>query len=191
MHRLVVLLVAAASAAALGACSGGGSALNFGGSAPTSVIITVVGPSNIARVIPGGSLPLSAIAVTGSQNGVNSNNGFIWSAALTTGGQYVADTLGTMKPCASVQMTKAGVTTPYTADFGIYIAIDPTNESNIIFLPPTILPPPAGATLTTNYPYCVTVSAQAIKFNSGGTTTPFGTPGTIVVAVPDPQNPLQ
>ncbi len=86
------------------------------------------------------------------------------------------------------------MTTPYTADFGIYIAIDPVNEANIIFFPPTVLPAPAGSTLTPNYPYCVVVNAQPGKITGSGlgtTFTPTGPPGSITVAVVNPQNPLQ
>jgi len=85
------------------------------------------------------------------------------------------------------------MTTPYTADFGIFIAIDPVNESNIIFFPPTILQPPPGSTLTTNYPYCVTITAQGGTISGEGLGThfnPSGSPGSITVVVVDPQNPL-
>jgi len=197
MHRFVASLAALLSATALGACSGGGSVLNFdNNTTPDHVIVSVAGPSNIARVLPGAGVALSAVAVRGTQNGFLTTNFFRWSAALTTGQQYTFNTLGQMKPCANVNVTAGGVTQPYTADFGIYIAIDPTNEGNVIFFPPTILPPPpiAGSTIATNYPYCVVVSATTGKISGSGATTTFtptGPPGSITVVVVNPQDPLQ
>lgn len=196
MRRYVLSLAAVLSAVALSACSGGGSVLGFGGNdpSPDHVIITTSAPSNIARVLPGAGIGLSAVQVHGSQNGILSGNNYRWSAALTTGGTYIANTLGQTKPCANVNITTAGVTTPYTQDFGIYIAIDPVNEANIIFFPPTVLPAPPGSTLTPNFPYCVVVNAQPGKITGSGlgtTFTPTGPPGSITVAVVNPQNPLQ
>ncbi|MDB5072496.1 MAG: hypothetical protein JWM87_3607 [Candidatus Eremiobacteraeota bacterium] len=201
MRRIVKSLAAVLGVLSLGACGGGGSVLSTDNSnTPDRVIVTVQGGSNVARVLPGAGLPLSAVAVKGTQNGFLSNNRFKWSAALTTGGQYVANTLGVLKPCASIMFQPAGppgvAAFPYTADFGIYIAIDPTNEANIEFIPPTIVPnpnpipappapvPPGAGTLSTNFPYCVTVTATPI----GGSAL---NSGSITVAVVNPQNPLQ
>jgi hypothetical protein len=197
MRRFVLPLAAVLSAVALSACSGGGSVLGFGGDnpSPDHVIITTAAPSNIARVLPGAGIALSAVQVHGSQNGILSGNNYRWSAALTTGNSYIANTLGQTKPCNSVMATFGGVAQPYVADFGIYIAIDPVNEANIIFFPPTVLPlPPGATTISPNYPYCVVVNAQPGKITGTGlgtTFTPTGPPGSITVAVVNPQNPLQ
>jgi hypothetical protein len=182
--RRIVLSLAVLGAASLGACSGGGSVLNsVGANNPQNVILTVVGSANVARVLPGAGLPISAVATNGSQNGVLSNNRFIWTAALATSGSYTVNALGQTKPCAQVLQTPTGGTaTPYTTDYSIYITIDPTNEANVIFTPPTIIPAPAASTLTTSYPYCVVVTATAV----GGSAS-----GTITVAVVNPQNPEQ
>ena len=196
MRRFVLSLAAVLSAAALSACSGGGSVLGFGGDnpSPDHVIITTSAPSNIARVLPGAGIALSAVQVHGSQNGLLSGNNYRWSAELVTSGTYIANTLGGTKPCVPVTVTSGGVTTPYTADFGLYIAIDPVNEANIIFFPPTLIPLPAGATsISRVFPYCVVVNAQPGKITGSGlgtTFTPTGPPGSITVAVVDPQNPL-
>ena len=196
MRRFVLSLAAVLSAVALSACSGGGSVLGFGGDNPTPdhVIITTAAPSNIARVLPGAGIALSAVQVHGSQNGLLSGNNYRWSAALTTGDSYIANTLGQTKPCQPVNISfGGGPFTPYTADFGIYIAIDPVNEANIIFIPPTVLPAPAGSVLQTNFPYCVTVNAQPGKITGSGLGTTFiptGPPGSITVAVVSPTNPL-
>ncbi len=196
MRRFVLSLAAVLSAAALSACSGGGSVLGFGGDnpSPDHVIITTSAPSNIARVLPGAGIALSAVQVHGSQNGLLSGNNYRWSAALVTSGTYTVNTLGGTKPCVPVTTTTGGVTTPYAADFGIYIAIDPVNEANIIFFPPTLIPLPAGATsIARVFPYCVVVNAQPGKITGSGlstTFTPTGPPGSITVAVVDPQNPL-
>ncbi len=194
-RRLVLSFAAILSAAMLGACSGGGSVLSFdNGTTPDHVIVTVQAPLNIARVLPGAGLPLSAVAVRGSQNGLLNINTFRWSAALTTGLQYPFNTFGQTKPCANVNITSGGVTQPYLPDFGIYIAIDPTNEANIEFIPPIIIPAPfAGSTIATNYPYCVIVNAQGGHISGTGlgtTFTPIGPPGSLLVAVVNPQNPL-
>ncbi len=199
MRRFVLSLAAVLSATALSACSGGGSVLGFGGDnpSPDHVIITTSAPSNIARVLPGAGIPLSATQVHGSQNGLLSGTNYRWSAALTTGSTYIFNTFGQTKPCGNVNVTSGAppVTTAYTADFSIYIAIDPVNEANIIFFPPTVLPLPAGfTTITPNFPYCVVVNAQPGKITGSGlgtTFTPTGPPGSIIVAVVSPQNPEQ
>ncbi len=196
MRRFVLSLAAVLSAAALSACSGGGSVLGFGGDnpSPDHVIITTSAPSNIARVLPGAGIALSAVQVHGSQNGLLSGNNYRWSAELVTSGTYTINALGVTKPCVPVTTTTGGITTPYTADFGIYIAIDPVNEANIIFFPPTLIPLPAGATsISRVFPYCVIVNAQPGKITGSGlatTFTPTGPPGSITVAVVDPQAPL-
>ena len=67
----------------------------------------------------------------------------------------------------------------------------PTNESNIIFFPPTVIPAPRpGSTITTNYTYCVTITAQPIDPNAS-TLTPVAPAGSITVAVADPLDPLR
>ena len=190
--RRLALALAVLGAGALTACSGGGSVLNFSSTnTPGAVIVSVSSTvPGIARVLPGAGLPLSAQAVSGSQNGTVSNNLFRWSAALTTGGTYIANTLGQTKPCASVNLTESGTTVPFTTDLNVApystIAIDPTNGANIVFMPPTIIAVPLGATpgatITTNYPYCVTVTATAVGTNASG---------SITVAVVNPANPEQ
>ena len=202
MRRIVKSLASAGVLLALGACSGGGSVLNFSNdNVPDRVIVTVQGATNLARVLPGAGLPISAVAVKGSQNAILNVNRFKWSAALTTGLSYNFTPDGNQqRACASVMFLPAGppgVTAfPYTADFGIYIAIDPTNEGNIEFIPPTTIPnpnpipaappiPPGAGTLTTNFPYCVIVTATPIVNGNAGNS------GSILVEVANPANPLQ
>jgi hypothetical protein len=181
--RRIVLSLAVLGAASLGACSGGGAVLNSAGAnSPNKVILTVAGSTNVPRVLPGAGLPISAVAVNGGQNGVLSNNRFTWTAALVTSGQYTFNTTGQTKACAQVTQTSGATTTPFGVDFSIYITIDPTNEANVIFTPPTTIPPPAGTSITTHYPYCVIVNAMAAGSN---------VVGSLTVAVVDPQNPLQ
>jgi hypothetical protein len=181
--RRIVLSLAVLGAASLGACSGGGSVLNsVGATTPDKVILTIAGSSNVARVLPGAALPISAVAVKGPQNGVLSNNRFVWTAALVTSGQYTFNTTGQTKACAQVTQTAGATTTPFGADFSIYITIDPTNEANVTFTPPTTIPPPAGTSITPHYPYCVIVNATTVGSN---------VVGSITVAVVDPQNPEQ
>jgi hypothetical protein len=186
--RGIVLSLAVLSAVSLIGCSGGGSVLNTSGTdAPTGVIVTTAGSTNIARVLPGASIPLSATAVRGS--GVLSNNRFFWTATLVTGGSYIYNTTGQTRPCAQVTDTVGAVTSPLSEDFSIYITIDPTNESNILFAPPTIIPVPAGATaIGTSYPYCVVVTATPLDGNGAKI---GGVSGSITVAVVNPQNPEQ
>ncbi len=111
---------------------------------------------------------------------------------LVTSGNYIFNTTGQTKPCAQIMETVGAVASPLTQDFSIYIAIDPTNESNILLLPPTIIPLPAGAPagsfITPNYPYCVVVSATPL--NSNGVPI-SGVSGSITVAVVNPLNPEQ
>jgi hypothetical protein len=179
--RRIVLSLAVLGAVSLGACSGNGSVLNSSGAdTPDNVALTTVGPTNIARVLPGASIAISAQARKGS--GVLSNNRFTWTAELVTSGTYTANTSGQQKPCAVVTQTIGAATNPFLADFSIFITIDPSNEANVLFTPPPTIAPPAGSTLTTNFPYCVVVSATSV----GG-----GAVGSITVAVVNPQNPEQ
>ena len=190
MHRIVVFLTV--SAAALCACGGGGSVLSFQTtSTGTQTIVSVQAPLNLARVLPGGSLALSAVQVSGSSNGFVSSNRFVWSATLTSGSQYPTSS-GQTKPCATVTKTAGGATTTYTGDLSIDITIDPTNEANVLFGPPPVLPPPAGATsVQVSYPYCVLVTAAPVTSAPGAMTLTTGPSGSILVAVVDPLNPLQ
>lgn len=183
--RRFALSLAVGAALALGACSGGGSVLSFNNSSSPDRVIVTTGQTttNVARVLPGAPITLSATAVRGGSNGYLSNNRFTWTAALTTGGQYPVNALGQTKTCANVNVTLAGATapTPYTADFSGYLVIDPTNTANVVFTPPATIPLPAGATtISPNFPYCVAVTATADN----------GAMGTITVAVVSPAGPL-
>lgn len=180
--RRIVHALAVLGAVATSACSGGGSVLNFGGSNSERVIVSVASTSNIARVLPGASLPLSAVGVRGASNGFVSSNQFRWSALLVASGQYTANTLGQTKPCGSVSVTTGGITSPLVQDFSVDLVIDPTNGANVIFNPPPVIAAPAGSSITTTFPYCVVVSATDI--NSGAV-------GSITVAVVSPTNPEQ
>ncbi len=182
--RRIVHAAAVLSAVSLGACGGGGSVFNTGAGAEHT-IVTAAGNADLGRVLPGSTLAISATAVSGSDNGFYNANRFIWSAALTTGGTYQFSTDGNAtKACATVNVTTGGTTTPYTADFSIYLTIDPTNEANVLFSPPPVIPPPAGSTVATSYPYCVTVNATPVGGNATNT-------GSITVVVVNPANPLQ
>lgn len=188
MRRFVLLAVACVLS--LSACSGAGSVLSTGDRGkPDKVIITVIGASNIARVLPGASIPLSATAAIGPGNGTSTVNRFLWSAALVTSGSYVANTNGGTKPCNDVTVTSGGVTQPYGTDFSIDLTIDPTNEANVLFTAPPSIAAPAGATLAVNYPYCVVVTAKALSGSS--TSAQVLATGSIVVAVVNPSAPEQ
>lgn len=181
LMRRTVPFTVLAGALSLAGCSGGGTVLGTS-STPTSVIVTTLGGANVARVLPGGTIPLTATAVSGSQNGALSNDRFVWTATLLTSGTYIANTTGQTRQCAVVDQTIGAATAPLGEDFSIYLTIDPTNEANVYLTPPTIVPAPAGSTLATNYPYCVGVTATVVGGNASG---------TVVVAVVNPQNPEQ
>ncbi|BDE08228.1 hypothetical protein WPS_35040 [Vulcanimicrobium alpinum] len=185
--RRFALPLAVMAAVALSACSGGGSVLSFNNSNNADrVIVTTLGSTNVARVIPGSPIDLSAVAVRGSTNGTLSNNTFKWSAALVSSGTYPTNSSGVTKACNAVTVTSQGTTGPLVTDFSQYITVDPTNSANIVFTPPAIIPVPAAilavspaATVTPTYPYCVVVSA-----------TGSGATGSITVAVVNPAAPL-
>jgi hypothetical protein len=192
--RRIVMSLAALSALTLGGCSGGGSVLSFdNNSQPDRTIVTVQGPSNIARVLPGSSIAISATPVRGSQNGVVNGNRFLWSAVLLASGTYTVNALGQTKACGSIQYAPGGTgASALTEDMSLYVTIDPTNEANIIFTPPAIFPlpsgAPAGSTATPTYPYCVVVTATPL--DSGGHPQ-GGEAGSITVAVVNPAAPTQ
>ena len=193
--RRIVLSFAVLGSAALSACSGGGSVLSFdNNSNPDRTIVTVQAPSNLARVLPGASLALSATPVRGSQNGYVQANNFKWSAALTTGQTYNFTSDGNQqRACASLTVTPpGGAATAFTADLNAppfaTIAVDPTNAANILFTPPAIFPVPlglpAGTTVQTNFPYCVIVTATPVGGSAANA-------GSILVVVVNPAAPTQ
>lgn len=177
------VLLSAVACGALAACSGGGSALNTGPAATTKIIITTAGQS-APRVLAGSSIALSAVSTSGSNNGTVENNHYIWSATLVNGASYPAGGAGANKPCASVTAaTGGGAFAPYAPDYSIYVTIDPSNESNIIFSPPLLISVPAGTVLGPLSPtnaYCAVITA-----------TQGAMSGSVVVAIADPQNPLE
>jgi hypothetical protein len=177
------LLLSVAACSALAACSGGGSALNSGPAPTTSIVITTAGQQDLPRVLAGSSLPLSAVSTSGSNHGTVENNRYVWSATLVNGASYPTGQ-GASKPCAAITASAGGSAfAPYAPDYSIYITIDPSNESNIIFSPPLAIPVPAGTVLgpqSATNAYCVTITA-----------TQGATSGSVVVAVADPQNPLE
>jgi len=184
--RRIVLSLAVAASAVLAACSSGGQVLSTGGTGVDRVLITTGGQSDIARVLAGSAIPLSAQALRGSQNGIVTNNKFTWHAAIVNDASYTANTDGGQKPCAAVTSATAaaGPFTPYAPDYSIYVAIDPTNESNIIFQPPLSIPLPAGSflgPLSAASAYCAIVTAA----------TPGGAVGSTIVAIVNPQIPQQ
>ena len=191
--RRIAMSLAVLGALTLGACGGGGSVLSSGNnSQPERTIVTVQGSTNIARVLPGGSIAISAIPVRGSQNGYVQGNSLLWSALLVTSGTYTANALGQTKSCGSVSYNPGTGASPLTEDLTLYVTIDPTNESNIIFTPPAIFPlptgAPAGSTVSPTYPYCVVISATPLDSNRNPQT---GAAGSITVAVVNPLNPEQ
>jgi hypothetical protein len=183
--RRIVLSLAVALSAALAACSGGGQVLSTGGSGSDRILITTGGQSNIPRVLAGSGIALSALALRGSQNGVVDKNTFIWHAAIVNDVSYTANTLGGTKTCAAVTSATAaaGPFSAYAPDYSIYIAIDPTNESNVIFEPPLTIPVPAGSflgPLSAANAYCAIITATQ------GSTT-----GSQIVSIVNPALPQQ
>ncbi|MEO7039446.1 MAG: hypothetical protein ABI186_05375 [Candidatus Elarobacter sp.] len=185
MRRIALSLSVLTVAALCTACSGGGSVLSTGGGGADRVFLTVAAPSNVARVLAGSGLPISATAVRGGSNGIAGSNHFVWSAAIVNGASYSNNTVGGTKPCAAVTNAPAaaGPFAPYAPDYSIYVTIDPTNEANIIFSPPPTIPLAAGTflgPLVASNAYCATITAT-----QGGAT------GSIVVAIVNPQLPQQ
>lgn len=183
--RRIVLSLGVLSAATLCACSGGGSVLSTGGAGADRIVLTVAAPANVARVSAGSAIRISATAVRGALNGVTGNARFTWSATIVNGANYPNTTVGGTKPCAAVTSgpTAAGPFSPYTPDYSIYIAIDPTSEANVSFNPPPAIPIAAGTflgALSASNAYCATVTA-----------TQGATSGSIVVAIVNPQLPQQ
>jgi hypothetical protein len=186
--RRIAMSLAVIVSSALTACSGGGTVFDTGGSnnTPDRVLVTVVSPTNIARVLPGASLAISAQGVKGSQNGYLTGSDIAWTAAVATSGQYPVNSGGVTKPCVAPTITFPGASAvAYAPDLTNFITVDPTNNANIIFTPPTTLPLPSGAPAGTTVapptgsnPYCVAVTATS-KLNAGAQ-------GTLIVAVVNP-----
>ena len=188
--RRFAWVLALAAAVSIDGCAGAGSVLGTADrTTANQVVITVLGSTNVPRVLPGATIALSATATIGAQNGVSPIGAFVWSATLVSGGSYVANASGGTKPCQAVTVTSGGTTQPYTTDFSLYLTIDPTNEANVLFSPPPQIPAPAGATLATSYPYCVRIAANAMTGPAGHQTVAAG--GSMLVAVVDPLAPEQ
>jgi hypothetical protein len=191
--RRIVLSLAVAVSAALTACSGGGQVLGTGNNDPERVVISLPSQLNVARVLAGGSMVLSATDVKdGNLNGVIYNNTFTWHAAIVNGASYPTTNFGqsgTLKPCAAV--TLPGSTTAYAPDYTRFLTVDPANSANVTFNPPATIPAsPVGAPTIANPPgtpatplnaYCAVVTATAVN----------GKVGSIVVAIVSPASPQQ
>lgn len=191
--RRIVLSLAVVASAALTACSGGGQVLGTGNNNPERVIISLPSQLNVARVLAGGSMALSATAVKdGDLNGVIYNNTFTWHATIVNGATYPTTDFGqsgTLKPCAVVSLP--GGTTPYAPDYSQFLTVDPSNSANVTFKPPATIPAspvgaavianPAGTAATPLDAYCAIITATAVN----------GTIGTIVVAIVNPATPQQ
>jgi hypothetical protein len=185
--RRIVLSLAVAASAALTACTGGGQVLGTGGNNPDRVIVSVAGQLNVARVLAGSPIVLSAQDVKDNQlNGAIYNNTFKWHAAIVNGSTYPTTDFGqsgTTKPCATVLLP--GSTTPYAPDYTSFLTLDPSNSANVTFTPPATIPPAATGAPTLSPPtgnaYCAIVTATAVN----------GTVGSIVVAIVSPGSPQQ
>jgi hypothetical protein len=185
--RRIVLSLAVAASAALTACSGGGQVLGTGNNDPDHVIVSVIGQVNVARVLAGSSMVLSAQGVKdGNFNGAIYNNTFTWHAAVVNGATYPTTTFGqsgTTKPCATVTLGTS--TTPFAPDYTQFLTVDPANSANVTFKPPAAIPIPAGVPAVTLTPsanaYCAIVTATAVN----------GVVGSLIVAVVNPATPQQ
>jgi hypothetical protein len=187
--RRIVLSLAVAASAVLTACSGGGQVLGTGNNDPERVIISVASQINVARVLAGSPMVLSATDVKGGDtNGVIYNNTFTWHAAIVNGASYPTTNFGqsgTTKPCAAV--TLPGSTTPFAPDYTPFLTVDPSNSANVTFTPPAAIPGsptianPPGTAATPLNAYCAVVTATAVN----------GVVGSIVVAIVNPATPQQ
>lgn len=184
--RRIVLSLAIAASVSLTACSGGGTVLGTSTNNPNRIIVSVPGQLNVARVLAGSSMVLSATATKdGDYNGVIAMNSFTWHAAIVNGQSYPTTNFGqsgTLKACATV--TYPSSTTGYLPDYTQFLTVDPSNPGNVTFAPPATIPAtplgPAALSTTANA-YCAIVTATA----------PNGVVGSIVVAIVSPANPTQ
>ncbi|GAC1421033.1 MAG: hypothetical protein NVSMB5_13970 [Candidatus Velthaea sp.] len=75
MRRLVLSLLAASSVALLTACGSGGSAFNTSQTNIDRVVLATAGqPPGVFKVVPGGTILISALGVKGSQNAIVSSD---------------------------------------------------------------------------------------------------------------------
>lgn len=173
MRRIVLSVMVAGSAAALAACGGGGTAFGSGSNSIDRVVVTGSGSlSGVNKVVPGGTIVLSATGVKGSSNTTAGDNGYSWSASYAPVGTP-AQALAT-----GSQIFCNGLTTPAISPAGS-LNVSSVNPSTLTLVVPTAVPAvtapaasiapaaPAGS-------YCLIVQA---------THTADGKFGTAVVVV--------
>jgi len=103
MRRLVLSLLAASSVVLLSACGQGGSAFNAGNNTHvTNVLLMSNGdPSGVFKVVPGGTLDLSAVGVKGPNNAIETSDiNYTFDASVAPAGTFYQNSIaGTQGVC--------------------------------------------------------------------------------------------
>ncbi|GAC1418199.1 MAG: hypothetical protein NVSMB64_27930 [Candidatus Velthaea sp.] len=191
MRRLVLSLLAASSVALLTACGPGGSAFNLSDNNKLDrIILSTAGqPPGVFKVVPGGSIAISATGVKGSQNSIVTgdtnftfNVGPAPAGALYQGGIGAADGIqGVCLGFSQLVPPVAPSTTPTT------VSLVPTITQNslaagaatdsVIFTAPTIasLNVPLGPNTAAPAPaaYCVIINATHTSDGVVGSATVY------------------
>ena len=190
MRRLVPSLLAASSVAFLTACGQGGSAFNFGGSSAADrvVVFSSGNPAGVLKVVPGGTIVLSAQALTGSNNVVVQDTNFTFNYTISavdtpygnsqSGNQAFCNTLGGTSGVLPGALQAPGMTTLGTsvsAGSGTVVLVAPASIAAFgaasIITATKLLPSTAGA-------YCLTVNAMHVVDGQVGSQTILVTSGT-------------
>lgn len=181
MRRLVLSVLAAGSIALLAACSQGGSAFT-GSSAQNAdhVQITSAGnPAGILKVVPGGSIVLSAQALKGSNNVVLQDTNFTFDYAIAPAGTpYPNSQSGTQGFCNTLTGTATvlpSILTPGGALGQASGASVASPSGTVTLTAPASITAGFGSTAafspTTASTYCLTVNAHHVLDGVTGSAT--------------------
>jgi hypothetical protein len=163
MRRLVLSLLAASSVALLTACGQGGSAFNTG--TPTNIshvqIESSGNPPGVFKVVPGGTIKLSAVGTNGSGFINQNDTSYNWTYNVTASGAFYNSSATATTACpvmSGFSGTLPAILKNSSGTVGVTVA---SSDATVLLTPPASItafgPAAAGAS------YCLTINATHIS----------------------------
>jgi hypothetical protein len=186
MRRLVLSLLAASSVALLTACGQGGSAFNTGSTnKATHVIVESAGdPPGSLKVVPGGTIVLSAVATNGPNNSIvigDSNFTFTYNIAPANT-PYPSNVDGQQAFCNGLTGTNGILPAILTSSTTTTPSVTVTSsDGNLIVTAPASIAAFGAATAfspTTATTYCLNINAIHTSDGVTGSAVLLVTPST-------------
>jgi hypothetical protein len=166
MRRLLVSFLAAGSVVLLSACGQGGSAFNAGNNSKVDhVQLETNGqPAGVFKVVPGGTLTISAIGLRGSQNVVETGDlNYTFDASISTSGLFFQNGISGAQTACGAFTGAVGTPVVPAANLTVFGRNDP---NTVVFTAPTIAAAnalfavPAAAAPAS---YCVILNAHHVS----------------------------